>query len=94
MKNTQVWEYNIIVSALIVILGAFELMGLYSVSNDPLLFGIGVIITGGILMGISAYGAYIDMMDNVQEILDNILEEMTIYTSKHQRRNDTMHKTP
>lgn len=79
MKNTLVWEYNIIISALIMVLGAFELMGLYSVSNDPLLFGIGVIVTGGILMGVSAYGAWIDLMDNVQDILDNILDEMATY---------------
>jgi len=86
MKNTLVWEYNIIVSALIMVLGAFELMGLYSVSNDPILFGIGVIVTGGILMGVSAYGAWIDLMDNVQEILDDILEEMIVYRSNMEEK--------
>jgi len=82
MKLTSLYLGCMVVSSLIILLGAFEIIGIWAASDDPLVFGIGVIITGGILLAVSGYGYIEAVSDEVQEILDNIQDE--IYMAAHE----------
>lgn len=76
MKASDLWLYSIVASAIVILLGSMEVIGLWSVSEDPVMFGIGVIITGGVMMSASGYGYLEAMSDEVQEILDNLQDEL------------------
>lgn len=54
------WRYCVGMSAAIVIVGIIECCGVFSVTGDPLTFGIGVTFSGLILFLISFWGFYID----------------------------------
>lgn len=73
MENSKMWMLSMIDSCMIILLGILEVIGLWSVSVDPVKFGIGIMLTGGVLLCVSAYGWYETRMDEIQEIIDNFL---------------------
>lgn len=85
MRECLRWEYCMVMSAMIILIGAFEIIGLWSVRSDPMLFGIGVILSGGVLLLISTIGYLDSVMDEVQEMLDNIHNDMYMYITEQKR---------
>lgn len=82
MSSSDLWRYSMICSALIIFLGSLEIIGIWTIGKDNLVFGIGVIITGGVMLFASATGYIEARMDEVQQILDDLQSDMNIFSKR------------
>lgn len=82
MRAVRTWQYSMVCSLAIILLGVLELVGVWSVPKDSVLFGVGVMITGGVMLAASILGYIEAMMDEVQQILDNIQQDMYMFLDR------------
>lgn len=74
MMPIKVWEFNIIGSALLILLGIFWGVMSYMTSESAL-FGLGVVLSGTALLIVSFWGYISVMMEMATEELENLLRD-------------------
>lgn len=74
MMPIKVWEFNIIGSALLILLGIFWAV-MCCMNSGSALFGLGVVLSGTALLIVSFLGYVTVMMDMATEELDNLLRD-------------------
>lgn len=79
MRESSQWFYSVCMSAVIIVFGCLEILEIWSISSDSLVFGTGVLCSGLILMIVSFMGYVEARMDEAQEELDRLMEIMTLY---------------
>lgn len=74
MMPIKVWEFNIIGSALLILLGIFWAI-MCCMNSESALFGLGVVLSGTALLIVSFWGYVAVMMDMATEELENLLRD-------------------
>lgn len=74
MMPIKVWEFNIIGSALLILLGMFWTI-MFFINSETALFGLGVVLSGTALLIVSFWGYVTVMMDMATEELENLLRD-------------------
>lgn len=80
MNPMTMWQYNMTMSSIIMLLGSLEIVGLITLATDHVLNGIGIFLCGLILLLVSAIGYVETMYDMAAECLEKIQDEICMFT--------------